>query len=130
MREHAMFIWMVSYVVKYIGCSSIAALSSIRTNLSPFTKGCRDRGASMRVHFNFFRGFSPTGLTMQKMIPGVGSTSVRQRPRAAGVVVYVRILGWTGLVMRRSVLTTCSWGELRRPVTQVGAWLVKAGNGC
>ena len=35
----------------------IAALSSIRTNLSPFTKGCRDRGASMRVLINFLRGY-------------------------------------------------------------------------
>jgi hypothetical protein len=28
---------------------SIAALTSQRTNLSPFTKGCRERGVSMRV---------------------------------------------------------------------------------
>ena len=28
---------------------SIAALTSLRTNLSPFTKGCRDRGATMRI---------------------------------------------------------------------------------
>jgi hypothetical protein len=28
---------------------NIAALTSLRTNLSPFTKGCRDRGASMRI---------------------------------------------------------------------------------
>ena len=27
----------------------IAALTSYRTNLSPFTKGCRDRGALMRL---------------------------------------------------------------------------------
>ncbi len=39
---------------------SIAALTSKRTNLSPFTKGCRDRGASMRIIYNFFRGSAPT----------------------------------------------------------------------
>ena len=27
----------------------VAALTSQRTNLSPFTKGCRERGASMRL---------------------------------------------------------------------------------
>ena len=32
----------------------IAAFTSNRTNLSPFTKGCRDRGAIMRK-FNFWR---------------------------------------------------------------------------
>ena len=128
--EHAMFIWMVPYVVKYIGATGIAALSSIRTNLSPFTKGCRDRGASMRVHLNFFRGFSPTGPSLQKAIPPIASTSLRQRGRVAKVSVYARILGARTLVVCRWVLIFCSWGELRRPVTRVGAWLVKAGNEC
>ena len=27
----------------------VAALTSQRTNLSPFTKGCRERGVSMRI---------------------------------------------------------------------------------
>ena len=35
---------------------SIAALVSKRINLSPFTKGCRDAGASMRLYYNFFFG--------------------------------------------------------------------------
>ena len=37
---------------------SIAALSSTRTNLSPFTKGCREWGASMRID-NFWRLLEP-----------------------------------------------------------------------
>ena len=46
-------------MVSYVSSSSvawfcIAALNSLRTNLSPFTKGCRDRGAVMRI-FNFLR---------------------------------------------------------------------------
>ena len=36
----------------------IAALTSERTNLSPFTKGCRDRGAPMRI-LHFFGGLCP-----------------------------------------------------------------------
>ena len=40
---------------------SIAALTSKRTNLSPFTKGCRDRGASMRIYPIF------SGLLAQQM---------------------------------------------------------------
>ena len=43
---------------------SIAALTSKRTNLSPFTKGCRDRGASMRIIYNFFRGSAPTTMNL------------------------------------------------------------------
>ena len=43
---------------------SIAALTSKRTNLSPFTKGCRDRGASMRIIYNFFRGSAPTIMNL------------------------------------------------------------------
>ena len=38
---------------------NIAALTSPRTNLSPFTKGCRDRGALMRL-INFWRDLFPT----------------------------------------------------------------------
>ena len=33
--------------VFYNGCSIITAFTSRRTNLSPFTKGCRERDASM-----------------------------------------------------------------------------------
>ena len=40
--------------------SDIAALTSYRINLSPFTKGCRDEGASMRIQTNFLRGSAPT----------------------------------------------------------------------
>jgi len=43
-----------------VNTTHIAALTSKRINLSPFTKGCRDGGASMRIHTNFFRGSAPT----------------------------------------------------------------------
>ena len=36
---------------------SIAALTSNRTNLSPFTKGCRGLGALLRL-FQFFPGLA------------------------------------------------------------------------
>ena len=39
---------------------AIAALTSIRINLSPFTKGCRDWGALMRM-FNFWDRFAMQG---------------------------------------------------------------------
>ena len=39
---------------------TIAALTSIRTNLSPFTKGCRDGGALMRIIKFLETGMSPT----------------------------------------------------------------------
>ena len=42
------------------GEPGIAAVTSNRTNLSPFTKGCRDRTAPMRIMNNFLRGSAPT----------------------------------------------------------------------
>ena len=45
--------------VNRTGNFGIAALASKRINLSPFTKGCRDTGASMRIHCNFLRGSGP-----------------------------------------------------------------------
>ena len=42
------------------GHPGIAAVTSNRTNLSPFTKGCRDRIAPMRIMNNFLRGSAPT----------------------------------------------------------------------
>jgi len=44
---------------------SIAALGSKRINLSPFTKGCRDQGASMRLQTIFYRGTAPITTTIQ-----------------------------------------------------------------
>ena len=44
------------------GVESIAALTSQRTNLSPFTKGCRERGVSMRVSDFFSDLLGPPAL--------------------------------------------------------------------
>jgi len=44
----------------------IAALGSERINLSPFTKGCRDQGASMRLQTIFYRGIAPTSLALSQ----------------------------------------------------------------
>ena len=52
-REASANIYLQSLVL------DIAALTSPRTNLSPFTKGCRDRGALMRLT-NFWRDLFPT----------------------------------------------------------------------
>ena len=50
---------------------TIAALKSKRANLSPFTKGCRDRGALMRLN-QFFPGLlAPTfGALVQRWFGG------------------------------------------------------------
>jgi len=48
---------------------SIAALTSKRTNLSPFTKGCRDRGASSANNVNFLRAFGPTAEKGVREVP-------------------------------------------------------------
>ena len=45
-------------IVNLTSANIIAALTSNRTNLSPFTKGCRDGGASMRM-INFWMDFGP-----------------------------------------------------------------------
>ena len=37
----------------------IAAFTSERTNLSPFTKGCRERDALMRLIYNFWNLLHP-----------------------------------------------------------------------
>ena len=50
-------------------CKSIAALTSKRTNLSPFTKGCRDRGASSANNVNFLRAFGPTAEKNGREVP-------------------------------------------------------------
>ena len=41
------------------GIQDIAALTSNRTNLSPFTKGCRDRERINANTIKFFPGFCP-----------------------------------------------------------------------
>ena len=45
-----------------IRSGSIAAPNSERTNLSPFTKGCREEGASLRIS-EFFLGSAHTDLS-------------------------------------------------------------------
>ena len=56
----ARFALFICYAYKFsLSTIGIAALTSPRTNLSPFTKGCRDRGALMRL-INFWRDLFPT----------------------------------------------------------------------
>ena len=56
---HRSCMWATIYLTQET-IPTIAALTSKRTNLSPFTKGCRERGASMRICCNFSRGSTPT----------------------------------------------------------------------
>ena len=49
-------------VLDFIG---IAALTSERVNLSPFTKGCRERGVLMRLEQFFPRLMASTSLSTE-----------------------------------------------------------------